>query len=282
MKFSPSRCGCWCRCRRRSRSSSRTSISSPINWASLNAAGINYQTVKMAEALKRLGKVEEFASGCAQLIALPAIQRAPGNGNPFDPDRLRSSAADRPVGHGQHDLQRSARSSDTLSGGFAWRSRSTSPEQPSPAAWAAPSASRTRPGRRRSAPGRAHRTCCSSSSTTPASGQLGCYGSPIHTPNLDKLAKHGLLYHQHAHHGALLAVAVVHAHGPQPPFQRTWQCITEGSDRLPRFQRHDPVRERISLGDAPAARLQHLLRPEGASHQWRRSSTRIIVDTSGS
>jgi arylsulfatase len=28
---------------------------------SLNAAGINYQTVKMAEALKRLGKVEEFA-----------------------------------------------------------------------------------------------------------------------------------------------------------------------------------------------------------------------------
>jgi len=29
--------------------------------SSLNAAGINYQTVKMAEALKRLGKVEEFA-----------------------------------------------------------------------------------------------------------------------------------------------------------------------------------------------------------------------------
>jgi arylsulfatase len=28
---------------------------------SLNAAGINYQTVKMTEALKRLGKVEEFA-----------------------------------------------------------------------------------------------------------------------------------------------------------------------------------------------------------------------------
>jgi arylsulfatase len=28
---------------------------------SLNAAGINYQTVKMAEALKRLGKVEQFA-----------------------------------------------------------------------------------------------------------------------------------------------------------------------------------------------------------------------------
>ena len=28
---------------------------------SLNAAGINYQTVKMSEALKRLGKIEEFA-----------------------------------------------------------------------------------------------------------------------------------------------------------------------------------------------------------------------------
>jgi arylsulfatase len=25
-------------------------------------------------------------------------------------------------------------------------------------------------------------------------GQLGCYGSPIRTPNLDKLAKNGLLY----------------------------------------------------------------------------------------
>ena len=64
-------------------------------------------------------------------------------------------------------------------------------------------------------------------------GQLGCYGCPINTPNLDALAADGLRYNN-MHTTALCSpIALVHAHRPQPPLQRAWPCITEGSTGYP-------------------------------------------------
>ena len=51
-------------------------------------------------------------------------------------------------------------------------------------------------------------------------GQMGCYGSPIETPNIDALRKERSALQQHAHDGAVLAVALVHHDRPQPSFQR--------------------------------------------------------------
>ena len=56
-------CGCSCRCRRRSRSSCRTIPDFPFQeGSSLNASGINYQTLKAAAALKRLQEIESITS----------------------------------------------------------------------------------------------------------------------------------------------------------------------------------------------------------------------------
>ena len=88
-------------------------------------------------------------------------------------------------------------------------------------------------------------------------GQLGCYGSPIRTPNLDRLAGERPALQQHAHHRALLAEPLVHPDRPQPPLERDG-LHHRGRDRLPRLQRPHPVRERLPLRDAAAARLQHV------------------------
>ena len=63
--------------------------------------------------------------------------------------------------------------------------------------------------------------------------------------------------YQYAHHGAVLPVAVVHHHRAQSPRQRHGGD-QRARDRLPGLQRPDPVRERFPVGDAAAARLQHL------------------------
>ena len=82
-------------------------------------------------------------------------------------------------------------------------------------------------------------------------GHLGCYGSPIATPNIDALAADGLRYAQHEHHRAVLAVAVVHPHRPQPPLESPG-VPDQRFDGLPRLRRLHPVRERLPLRD-PAA-----------------------------
>ena len=64
-------------------------------------------------------------------------------------------------------------------------------------------------------------------------GQLGCYGSPINTPNLDRLAHERPALHQHAHHRAVLAVALLHADRPQPPLQRAWPASPRGRPAIP-------------------------------------------------
>ncbi len=75
----------------------------------------------------------------------------------------------------------------------------------------------------------------------------------------------GFALHADAHHGAVLAVTVVRADRTQPPRQR------HGGDqrarhRLSGLQRADPVRERVSVRDASAARLQHVLGRQVSPH----------------
>ena len=88
-------------------------------------------------------------------------------------------------------------------------------------------------------------------------GQLGCYGSPIATPNLDALAAGGLRY-TNMHTTALCSPSrscIITG--------RNHHANAHGGDhraghRLPGLQRQHPVRERVPVGDAAAARLQHL------------------------
>ena len=63
-------------------------------------------------------------------------------------------------------------------------------------------------------------------------GQLGCYGSPIHTPNLDKLAKHGLLY-SNMHTTALCSPSRSCMLTGRNHHSNAMSCITEGSEGYP-------------------------------------------------
>ena len=68
---------------------------------------------------------------------------------------------------------------------------------------------------------------------------------------------------EHAYDGALLADALVHPDGAQPPLE--CDVVHYGRlDRIPRGQRLCPVRERIPLGHPPREWLQHLLPREMA------------------
>ena len=88
-------------------------------------------------------------------------------------------------------------------------------------------------------------------------GQLGCYGSPIATPHLDSLAAGGLRYN-HMHTTALCSPSRSCVdHRPQPPRQRDGGDHRTGH-RLSGLRRQHPVRERVPVRDAAAARLQHL------------------------
>ena len=71
---------------------------------------------------------------------------------------------------------------------------------------------------------------------------------------------------QHAHHGALLADTLVHPDRAEPPFQRD-VVHHRRIHRLSRRERLHSVRERISLRDAAAARLQHLCHRQMAPHR---------------
>ena len=88
-------------------------------------------------------------------------------------------------------------------------------------------------------------------------GQLGCYGSPIETPNLDALAKDGLRFNN-MHTTALCSPTRSCILTGRNHHSNAMSCITEGSTGYPGRQRQHPVRERLPLRDAAAARLQHL------------------------
>ena len=83
-------------------------------------------------------------------------------------------------------------------------------------------------------------------------GQLGCYGSPINTPNLDKLAKNGLLY-TNMHTTALCSPTRSCMLTGRNHHSNAMACITEGSTGYPGSNGAIPVRERLSVRDAARA-----------------------------
>ena len=63
-------------------------------------------------------------------------------------------------------------------------------------------------------------------------GQLGCYGSPIATPNIDKLAKNGLLFNN-MHTTALCSPSRSCILTGRNHHSNAMSCITEGSTGYP-------------------------------------------------
>jgi arylsulfatase A-like enzyme len=63
-------------------------------------------------------------------------------------------------------------------------------------------------------------------------GQLGCYGSPINTPNIDKLAKNGLLF-TNMHTTALCSPSRSCVLTGRNHHSNAMSCITEGSTGFP-------------------------------------------------
>ena len=63
-------------------------------------------------------------------------------------------------------------------------------------------------------------------------GQLGCYGSPINTPNIDKLAKNGLLFNN-MHTTALCSPSRSCILTGRNHHSNAMSCITEGSTGYP-------------------------------------------------
>src|SRR5580698_11099375 len=63
-------------------------------------------------------------------------------------------------------------------------------------------------------------------------GQLGCYGSPISTPNIDKLAKNGLLFNN-MHTTALCSPSRSAMLTGRNHHSNAMACITEGSTGYP-------------------------------------------------
>ena len=88
-------------------------------------------------------------------------------------------------------------------------------------------------------------------------GQLGCYGSPIRTPNLDRLAADGLRF-TNMHTTALCSPSRSCMLTGRNHHSNAMAVHHRGGDRLPGRERPHPVRERLPVGDAAAARLQHL------------------------
>ena len=86
--------------------------------------------------------------------------------------------------------------------------------------------------------------------------------------------------HQHAHHGAVLAVALVHPDRPQPSLERDG-VHHRRLGRLSRLQRRHPVRERLPLRDPARARLQHLrarqVAPDAGRADQRRRALRSLA-----
>ena len=77
-------------------------------------------------------------------------------------------------------------------------------------------------------------------------GQMGCYGSPIATPNIDALAKNGLLFNN-MHTTALCSPTRSCVLTGRNHHSNAMACITEGFDRLSGRERLHPVRERVPL-----------------------------------
>ena len=88
-------------------------------------------------------------------------------------------------------------------------------------------------------------------------GQLGCYGAPMDTPNLNRLAKNGLLYNN-MHTTALCSPTRSCILTGRNHHSNGMSCITEGAIGLSGIERDHPLRERIPLRDPADERVQHV------------------------
>ena len=103
-------------------------------------------------------------------------------------------------------------------------------------------------------------------------GQLGCYGSPINTPNIDKLAKNGLLF-TNMHTTALCSPSRSCILTGRNHHSNAMSCITEGSTGYPGGNGAESVRT-ASVRHAAAAGLRHLLHRQVASNAFRADQRR--------
>ena len=88
------------------------------------------------------------------------------------------------------------------------------------------------------------------------------FGGRIRMPTLERLADGGLTLQPVAHHGAVLADALVHAHRPQPPPERHG-LHRRGRDRLPGLERPPAQGVRHRRPGPARQRLEHLLGRQG-------------------
>ena len=105
--------------------------------------------------------------------------------------------------------------------------------------------------------GRRARTCCSSCSTTPASASSAATAARSTRRTSTRWPQNGLRYNN-MHTTALCSPTRSCILTGRNHHSNAMACITEGSTGYPGRQRHHPVRERLPLRDAAAARLQHL------------------------
>ena len=111
-------------------------------------------------------------------------------------------------------------------------------------------------------------------------GQLGCFGSPISDAEHRQARQERSPVQQHAHDGALFAVALVHPDRAQPSLERD-VVHHRGIDRLSRRQWRDTLRERLSVGDAAAAGLRDLCHRQMAPDASPSRSARPVLMTAG-
>ena len=99
-------------------------------------------------------------------------------------------------------------------------------------------------------------------------GQLGCYGAPMDTPNLNRLAKNGLLYNN-MHTTALCSPTRSCILTGRNHHSNGMSCITEGAEGYPGSNGDHPVRKRLPLRNPADERVQHVCGRQVASHTRR-------------
>ena len=129
--------------------------------------------------------------------------------------------------------------------------------------------SRRRGGRSRCARARVRRTSLYIVLDDVGYGQLGCFGGLSETPNLDRLAANGLRY-RNFHTTALCSPTRTCLLTGRNHHSNAMASIVEIASRLPRLHRRDPVRERLPLRDADAARVRGVRRRQVAPDAARR------------
>ena len=161
-----------------------------------------------------------------------------------------------------------------------WRSASIGRARPSRAGSAGRPTSRPRRGRSRCGRFPDRPTCCSSFWTTPGSGSSAVTAARSRRRIWTRSRPAGCATTACTPRRCARRRRSCIDHRPQPPHQRDGRDHRAG-DRLSGLQRQHPVRERVPVGDAAAARLQHLHGRQVASDAVRAGVRRRARTTGG-